>query len=90
MGTEKIGHAISRDLQFRLGLLGELEQTQHFAGLHIQINIVEGWACGQAGHGAHITKDRVQEASTNTGTNLADGDAEARRSAFLGGICGEG
>ncbi len=90
MGTEKVGHAYAVTYRFVWNVRDELEQTEHLAGLHIEINIVENGTGGQTGHGSHIAKDGIQEASTSGCADLTHANTEARRRAFLCCISGEG
>jgi hypothetical protein len=67
----------------------ELEQAEHFPGLEIQVYIIKDGTGGQAGHGAHRAKQRIEEPCANRSADVADGDAEAARRAFLISLIGE-
>jgi microcompartment protein CcmK/EutM len=53
------------------------EKTDDVARFHIYINIHEAWSSWQAWDSHDITTDRVQETSSCTASNLANGDAES-------------
>ncbi len=60
----------SGDFSLTAGSL--LEQADHPAGFQVEVHVVEDGAGGQAGHGAHLAAERVEEAGADAGPDVAD------------------
>jgi len=53
-----------------------LEQAKDLFILQIQVNVVDAWPGGEAGHGAHGAHQRVEEARPDRRPGVADGYGE--------------
>ena len=69
--------------------LGGLEQAEHFACLEVEVYIIKDGPGGQAGHGAHLSEQWIEETRAHTCANIADHHAEAARRAFDNCAIGE-
>lgn len=61
------------------------EQADDPPGGKVDVHVVKARARGKSGDGHDVSRQRVQEACPDTGSDLADGDFEARGDAWGGG-----
>lgn len=63
-----------------------LEKTDHTVVLKVQVDVEKARARGEAGDGRHRAEQRVEEAGTDTGADVAHGDDKVCWDAFELGV----